>query len=112
MHDIASRSRELLRILRAKTLAPAASAAFELRDAVARYRHDNETRRLIPDDKWTEAVANVRLIHERLESLAMTAKASTEDRESLLHEVSRLHTLFAELATQAGAEGLSDANPE
>jgi hypothetical protein len=112
MHEIASRSRELLRLLRTKTMAPAASAAFELRDSVARYRHDFESRRLISDERWSQAIADVRSVHERLESLAMTGKASTPDREALLHEVSRLHTMFAELAAQASTEGLADAHTE
>ena len=112
MHEIAGRSRELLRLLRSKTLAPAASAAFELRDTVARYRHDAESKRLVADDVWAAAVQDVRAVHERLESLGMTARSSAEDRAALLHEVSRLHTLFAELAARASAEGSSDVHPK
>jgi len=112
MHDIAGRSRELLRLLRSKTLAPAASAAFELRDTVARYRHDSESKRLVADDVWASAVQDVRAVHERLESLGMTTRSSPEDRAALLHEVSRLHTVFAEIAARASAEGTSDAHTQ
>lgn len=112
MHDIASRSRELLRLLRTKTLAPAASAAFELRDTVARYRHDHQARRLVSEDEWLKAVTDVRILHERLESLGMTTKTSTQDREALLHEVGRLHTLFTEIAARASVEGAIDAYSE
>lgn len=112
MQDIASRSRELLRLLRSKTLAPAASAAFELRDTVARYRHDPESKRLVDQKVWNTALTDVCSVHERLESLAMIGISSAEDREALLHEVSRLHTLFTGIAAQAAAEGTSDAHPE
>lgn len=110
MHDIASRSRDLLRLLRSKALAPAASAAFELRDSVARYRHDSESQKLISDEDWQKALVDVRMVHERLESLTLTTKASAEDREALVHEVSRLHTTFAELAAKAGSEGVSNGH--
>lgn len=109
MHDIASRSRELLRLLRSTAMAPAASAAFELRDTVAKYRHDPEAKRIVEDTVWAKAVLDVRSVHERLESLAMT-KSSSSDREALLHEVGRLHTLFTEIAARASAQGTSDAN--
>lgn len=112
MQDIASRSRELLRLLRSKGLAPAASAAFELRDTVARYRHHYEAKRLVSDEDWAQAVADVRSVHERLESLGMTTKSSSEDRETLLHEVGRLHTFFTELAAQATIEGTPDVDTQ
>jgi hypothetical protein len=100
MHDISSRSRELLRLLRGKSIAPAASAAFELRDTVARYRHDRN--RLVVDrHAWEQAVLDVRGVHERLESLAMLPRTRLQDREALLHEVARLHTFFTSLAAQA-----------
>lgn len=110
MHDISSRSRELLRLLRSAAMAPAASAAFELRDTVARYRHDPEAKRIVDEQVWNEVVRDVRLVHERIESLAMT-KSSISDREALLHEVGRLHTIFTGIAAQASAQGISDANP-
>lgn len=112
MHDISSRSRELLRLLRSKAYAHAASAAFELRDTAARYRHDKESKRLVPAEQWSRAILDIQAVHDRLESLAMAGKASAEDREALVHEVSRLHTFFTELAAQASAEGTSDAHPE
>ena len=111
MYDIASRSRELLRLLRTRSLNPAASAAFELRDAVARYRHDEQSRKVVDSSEWDEAVSDVRAVHERLESLAMTAKAGAQDRELLLHEVSRLHTLFTGLAAKAAHNGAGYDDP-
>src|SRR4051812_10496756 len=52
MHDISSRSRELHRLLRNESLGPAASAAFELRDTVARYRHDDQSRLIVSAEVW------------------------------------------------------------
>lgn len=102
MYDIASRTRDLLRLLRAsKALTPAATAAFELRDSVARYCHNAESKKLISDQEWHQALEDVRAVHERLESLSLISKASTQDRETLVHEVSRLHAMFAQLATKA-----------
>jgi hypothetical protein len=112
LHDIASRSRELSRLLRAKTLGPAAPAAFELRDTVARFRHDEQSKKVVSDEVWTQAVSDVRAVHERLESLAMTSKTSPDDREALIHEVSRLHTLFTELAAKAASDGAVHADSE
>lgn len=111
MHDISSRSRELLRLLRNKSLDPAASAAFELRDTMARYRHDQQSQLIVSSIIWDKAVSDVKDVHERLESLAMVARIRPEDREILLHEVARLHTLFTSLAAQAGANGVTDAYP-
>ncbi len=101
MHDISSRSRELLRLLRVSALGPAASAAFELRDTVARYRNDAHSRLAISPAEWDRAVVDVRAVHERLESLAMVRRTRAEDREMLLLEVARLHTFFTGLAAQA-----------
>lgn len=110
MHDISSRSRELLRLLRSKNISSAAPAAFELRDTVARFRHDDQSKRVVDEATWKQVVADVRGVHERLESLAMTTKSSAADREALMHEVSRLHTLFTEFAARAAINGVDDAN--
>lgn len=101
MYDISSRSRELLQLLRGKSLVPAAAAAFELRDSVARYRQDHQTILAVDLQAWEQAVLDVRGVHERLESLAMLPRTRPEDREALLHEVARLHTFFTGLAAQA-----------
>lgn len=100
MHDISSRTRDLLRLLRAGSFEPAAAAAFELRDTVARYRDSSQ---LIVglDQEWKQAVLDVRAIHDRLEGLAMIPRTRAQDREPLLLEVARLHTFFTSLAAQA-----------
>lgn len=110
MHDISSRSRELHRLLRSKSLIPAAAAAFELRDTVARYQHNDHSKLIVSVEVWSQTVSEVAAVHERLESLSLVTRTSQDDREALLHEVGRLHTFFTNLAAQAGANGAINAN--
>lgn len=77
MHDISSRSKELLGLLKGKILAPAASAASELRDSVARYRQDHQNILAVDASAREQAVFDVGRVHERLESLAMEPKNTT-----------------------------------
>jgi hypothetical protein len=100
MHDISSRTRDLLRLLRDGSFKPAAAAAFELRDTVARYR-DHNNRLASRTDEWEQAVSAVEALHNRLEGLAMIPRTRTEDREPLVLEVARLHTFFTALTAQA-----------
>lgn len=97
MHDISSRTRDLLRLLRSGSFEPAAAAAFELRDTVARYRDPNgRVIRQLPE--WDQAVLDVQVVHDKLEGLAMIQRTRKEDREALILEVARLHTFFTNLA--------------
>jgi hypothetical protein len=100
MHDISSRTRDLLRLLRDGSFKPAAAAAFELRDTVARYRDPNN-RIVARTQEWDQAVLDVQALHDKLEGLAMIPRTRVEDREPLLLEVARLHTFFTNLAAQA-----------
>lgn len=110
MYDISSRSRELHGLLRSKSLAPAAAAAFELRDTVARYQHNDQSKLIVSLEVWTKTVSEVADVHKRLVSLSLVDRTSKDDREALLHEVGRLHTLFTNLAAQAGANGATNAD--
>lgn len=101
MHDISSRTRDLLRLLRdGMSFKPAAAAAFELRDTVARYRDPNN-RVILSVQEWNQAVSDVRAVHDKLEGLALIPRTRKEDREPLVHEVARLHTFFTTLAAEA-----------
>jgi hypothetical protein len=99
MHDISSRTRDLLRLLRNGSFEPAAAAAFELRDTVARYRDPNG-RVITQLPEWGQAVLDVQAIHDKLEGLAMIQRTRKEDREPLILEVARLHTFFTHVAAQ------------
>lgn len=99
MHDISSRTRDLQRLLRDGPYSPAAAAAFELRDTVAKYSDPNNLL-LRQTDAWEQAVADVQTLHDMLESLAMVPRTSIEEREHLLKEVARLHTYFTKLTAK------------
>jgi hypothetical protein len=99
MHDISSRTRELLRLLRDGSFALAAAAAFELRDTVARYRDPNHLV-VVQYHEWAKAVDDVRALHDKLEGLATLQRTRAKDRELLLLEVARLHTFFTKLAAK------------
>lgn len=99
MHDISSRTRDLLRLLREGSFKPAAAAAFELRDTVARYR-DANSQVVMRAQEWDRAVVDVQAVHDKLEGLAMIQRTRKEDREPLILEVARLHTFFTNLAAQ------------
>ena len=111
MHEVCSRSRELLRVLHGRTLAPAAHAAFELRDAMARYGHDPHSKAIASTEAWGKAHGEAQEIHERLETAALVNRIAAEERAALLHSVARLHTEFTSLAAKAAASGANNDNP-
>jgi len=108
---VCGRSRDLLHLTRARNLASAANAAFELRDAVSRYRYDLPAPALIPDDQWNRVLADVGTVHERLESASITNRLGADERERLIHEIARLHSQFSSLAAKAAKVGANNANP-
>lgn len=108
LHDIVGRSREVLRLLRSR--GPAAPAALELREAVSRYRTDPQAEQVVSEAIWTQTIQDVKTLHDRIESIEMLKKASPDDRQELVVEISRLHSHFSELAAKAAAQGLSNAD--
>lgn len=110
MHDVCSRSRELLRVLHGKSLAAAAHAAFELRDAMARYGHDEHSKPVVKLEAWARAAAEAQEVHERLETAALANRMSADERATLVHVVARLHTEFSSFATRATVTGIQNAN--
>jgi len=110
MQEICARSRELLRVLHGRSLAPAAHAAFELRDAMARYGHDVHSREVVETETWADAAREAQEVHERLESAALLNRIGAHERALLLHSVARLHTEFTAFAAKATSNGPSNAN--
>lgn len=105
LQDIAGRTRNLLELLRAKKLAAAASAAFELRDAVSRLPNPTEIEGVGNAIAWTEVLVEVDALHERLESMAVINRSTTEEREALIHRTARLHTKVAAGAVHVASIG-------
>lgn len=63
MYDIAGRSRELFRVLWLKNFEAAADTAFELRNLIARYRHDEQSRAMVSAEAWALAADDVERVH-------------------------------------------------
>lgn len=110
VHEICGRSRDLLHLTRARNLASAANAAFELRDSVARF-HGTPSRPELPQpNDWEQLLASIGSVHERLESATITNRLSVEERELLIHEIARLHAVFSTLASATASAGATNAN--
>jgi hypothetical protein len=110
MQEICARSRELLTFLHGRSLASSAHAAFELRDAMARYGHDEQSQAIVKSGVWERAASEAQEIHERLESAALLNRIGADERATLLHSVAKLHTEFTAFAAKALSNGTSNAN--
>lgn len=109
MHDICSRSRDLLHLTRGKNLASAANAAFEVREALARFVADKESASIQGPLEWEVCVATITSIHERLEAASMISRIDGEMKVELLKEMSAIHEKFSSLAVRVAQRGF-DAN--
>jgi len=103
LQDIAGRTRNLLELIRAKKLAAAAAAAFELRDAVSRLPNPANLPGAVKSIQWSDVSLEVDALHERLESVAVINRWTTEEREALIHRTARLHTKLASGAVQVAS---------
>lgn len=92
MQDIIGRSRNLLNLIKTKNLTAATSAALDLRDSVSKYHAPSDTISHIEASIWSEMVNEVGALHDRLESLSINDRWTSEERESLIHRTSLLHT--------------------
>jgi len=110
IQDICGRSRDLMHLARAKNLVSAATAAFELRDTVSRFRFTESGITFASPEIWNEIVERIQATHDRFESAAMTNRIDASERESLLHTISSLHSKFSEFAAIAADKGVDDAN--
>lgn len=107
IQEICGRSRNLLSLARDRNLASAAIAAFELRDSVVQFRATDIGKNVCNADTWSITLEKTRTIHERLETASMTNRIDANDRATLIHDISDLHTQlssFASTATDSGAE--------
>lgn len=112
IQDICGRSRDLLHLARARNLVSAATAAFELRDLVIRFRSTESGRSLAQSETWDEIVEEIKATHDRFESAAMTNRLDAAERETLLHTISKLHSNFSSLAAIAADTGVNNADSQ
>lgn len=110
IQDICGRSRDLLHLARARNLTSAATAAFELRDLTARFHATEAGKALATVKLWADTLEDLRSLHERFESAAMTNRLDPHERETLVHTISRLHTLFSSFAASAADSGVNHGN--
>jgi len=110
IQDICGRSRDLLHLARAKNIPAAANAAFELRDALSRFSVTAKGLEMQGADAWSLLLLTMGAIQDRLESAAITRRLDSEERESLIHEISRSHSRLSTLSGFATTFGVSDAN--
>jgi hypothetical protein len=111
IQEISSRSLLLLSLVRARHLGSAASAAFELRNAISKYQNPTEKQGNSDSRNWSRLVDEVEAVHERLESAALTNRLGTDEREALVHRISTVHTQITARASRLAAPGASHANP-
>lgn len=112
IQDICGRSRDLLHLARARNLVSAATAAFELRDLVIRFRSTESGRSLAQPATWDEILEEIKATHDRFESAAMTNRLDAAERETLLHTISKLHSNFSSLAAIAADTGVNNADSQ
>ena len=110
VQDICGRSRDLLHLTRARNLAAAATAAFELRDALARFQATDSGQTRRSAELWLRTLSSVESVHECLESAAVTSRLDAAEREAVIHEIARVHSHLSSLAAHTAAIGGQDAN--
>ncbi len=107
IQEIYGRSRDLLHLARANNLDAAATAAFELRDQVARFQATDAGRRLTDAQTWQQIFVDLRSIHDRFESAAMLKILGGDECETLLHRISELHIQLSVLAAMTADSGVN-----
>lgn len=104
LQEICSLSRELLEIVKAKkSTGKAATMAFNLREAMVRFRTVSMT--LEPPENWNSILDTLENVHNRLESAALTNRIDNKEREILIHEISTIHLKLSEFSAKTTTGG-------
>jgi hypothetical protein len=112
LEQICSRSRDLLHLTRARDLSGSATAAFELREALAKFSQSKVAAQLDSSNTWTELLKSVGDIHDTLERAAAIRRIDAGRRESILQSIAEAHARFSMFAAVAGEKaGDIDAHP-
>lgn len=113
IEQICSRSRDLLHLTRARDLSGSATAAFELRDALAKFSKSQAATRLQNEGAWVSLLNAVGEIHDVLESAAAIRKIDAGRREEVLQGIAKVHSQLSMLAGAAGEKaGEINAYPQ
>lgn len=101
IEQICSRSRDLLHLIRARNLSGSATAAFELRDALAKFSKSHAAMQLEEENVWLDLLENVGEIHDRLECASAINKFDAGHREEVLQDLARVHSRLSMLSAVA-----------
>lgn len=112
LEQICSRSRDLLHLTRARDLTGSATAAFELREALAKFSQSKAAAQLQAADAWSNLLKGVGEIHDALERAAAIRRIDVGQRENILQAIAHTHADLSMLAAAAGQKaGDIDAHP-
>jgi hypothetical protein len=102
IEHVCSRSRDLLHLMRTGNLAASATAAFELREALAKFCKSSIATELLREPEWSRLLRSVAEVHDALERAAAIRRIDVGSRDELLHRISNLHAQLSMLTTVAG----------
>lgn len=102
IEQICGRSRDLLHLMRARNLVASATAAFELREALAKFCKSKVAMKLLEAEAWSKLLTSAAEVHDALEGAASIKKIDARIREQLLQTVASLHAELSMLAPVAG----------
>ena len=88
--------------MRARNLTAAATAAFELREALAKFCKSNIAIQRLQNEEWSKLLKLVAEVHDALEGAAAIKKIDAGHREKLLQYISNFHSELSMLTTVAG----------
>jgi predicted RNA-binding Zn ribbon-like protein len=88
-------------LIRAKNLTSSATAALELREALAKFCKSQVALQLLNGDEWAKFLKTIAQVHEAFECAASINKIDAGNREQLLQEVANLHSEMSMLSTIA-----------
>jgi predicted RNA-binding Zn ribbon-like protein len=111
IEQVCSRSRDLLQLVRGRNHSASATAAFELREAIAKLCRSSVASQLLQETEWSKFLKSVSEVHDALERAAGINKMDAASRDGLLQRISDLHSKLSMLTTVAGEKaGGSNAN--
>jgi hypothetical protein len=111
IEQVCSRSRDLLSLVRMSNHIASARAAFELREAIAKFSKSSVAAQLLKETEWSKHLKLVSEVHDVLERAAGINKMDANNRFELLQLISDFHSETSKLTTVAGEKaGESNAN--
>jgi len=110
IEQLCSRSRDLVHLMRARNLSGSATAAFELREALAKFSKSKAGIQLLNENDQMELLDAVSDVHDALERAAAINKIDASLREDLLLGITKIHSQLSMLAAVSGekAGGIYD----